>query len=122
MESSSQPTSQTCSFCHQSLLPSYYFCPNCGNKVNTPPLSTSIPTQIGIYAFSIILPLICFIFVTRWPGMQYLKSKDEKAKKIGITAWILIVLSTIVTIWLAYVWTLDTIQSVTQSINTDMGF
>lgn len=122
MKSSTQPASQICSICHASILPSYYFCPNCGNKVNTPPLSTSITTQIGIYAFSIILPMIGFILVTKWPGVQYFKSKDEKTKKIGIIAWSLLILSTLITIWLAYIWTLDTIQSVSQSINTDMGF
>lgn len=121
METSPQFTPQLCSVCHQPLLSSYYFCPNCGTKVNTPPLSTTLATQIGIYTFSIILPMIGFILVTKWPGVKYFKSKDKKIKKIGIIAWALLILSTIITIWLAYIWTLDTIQSLTQSINTDMG-
>ena len=110
-----------CSFCHQPLLPGWYFCPNCGTKVETAPLSTSVSTQIGIYAFSIILPLICFIFVTKWPGTKYAKSADPKAKQIGQIAWVLIVLSTLVTIWLAYIWTQEAIQSSLNSINADMG-
>lgn len=119
-----EPTSQPliCHICHQQLLPTYYFCPNCGNKVNTPPLGTSIPTQIGLYVFSIILPMIGFILVTKWPGIIYFKSKDRKTKRIGIIAWVLLVISTVVTIYLAYVWTLETINSVTASINADMGF
>jgi len=110
-----------CSVCHQPLLPQYYFCPNCGTKVNAAPLSTSVGTQIWVYFFSIILPIICFIFVTKWPGVKYVKSPDPKAKKIGYIAWTLIIISTVVTIWLAYVWTQEAIQSSINSINLDMG-
>ena len=40
---------------------------------------------------------------------------------IGTVAWILLILSTIVTIWYAYVWTQEAIQSSVSSINTDMS-
>src|ERR1035437_3059110 len=103
--------SNICSVCHQPILPQYYFCPNCGTKLNQAPLSTTIQTQAWIYAFSIILPMILFIFVTKWPGMKYFKSNDPKAKQIGQIAWGLLILSTIIVIWLAYVWTQKTIQS-----------
>jgi len=110
-----------CPVCHQPLLPQYYFCPNCGTKVDGAPLSTSAKTQAGIYLFSIILPLICFIFVTRWPGMKYYKSKDPKIHRIGQIAWALIIISTIVTIGLVWYWTEQTIQSSINSINTDFS-
>ena len=110
-----------CTVCHQPILPQYYFCPNCGNKINQAPLSTSIGTQAWIYAFSIILPMICFIFVTKWPGVKYYKSKDKKTHQIGQIAWALLILSTIITIWLVYVWTQHLIQSSVNSINTDFG-
>ena len=115
----------TCTVCHQPLLPEYYFCPNCGKKVNEPPLSTSLATQTWVYLFSIILPMMCFLFVTRWPGMKYVKSKDEKAQQIGQVAWALIILSTIFTVWFAIVWTQNFVKSVSQStadsINTDFS-
>jgi hypothetical protein len=82
--------SNICSFCHQPILPQYYFCPNCGAKINSAPLSTTVGTQAWIYAFSIILPMILFIFVTRWPGVKYFKSSDRKAKLIGQIAWALL--------------------------------
>ena len=110
-----------CSVCHQPLFSKYYFCPNCGTKVNEAPLSTTPATQAWIYAFSIILPLIAFIFVTRWPGVKYYKSKDPKAKQIGQIAWILLILSTIITIWIVTVLTQKMIQSSVNSINTDFG-
>ncbi len=122
MEPSSQPALTLCPVCHQTLLPSYYYCPNCGTKVNAKPLSTSLWAQAGLYLFSIILPMIGFIFVTKWQGSRYFNSLDPKLKRIGLIAWILLLISTIVTIYLAYVWTLETINSVTASINTDMGF
>jgi hypothetical protein len=110
-----------CASCHQPVLPQYYFCPNCGAKINEAPLGTDILTQIGIYAFSIILPMICFIFVTKWQGVKYFKSEDPKAHRIGQVAWALLIISTIVTIWLVYVWTEQMIQSSVNSINTDFG-
>lgn len=116
------PSSDICPACHQKVLPQYYFCPNCGAKIKEAPLSTTLSTQAWIYAFSIILPMICFIFVTRWPGTKYFKSEDPKAKMIGQIAWALLVLSTILAIYLAYVWTQDTIQSTLNSINTDFNF
>jgi hypothetical protein len=113
------PAINTCPVCHQPVLSQYYFCPNCGAKINEAPLSTTAGTQTWIYFFSIILPLICFIFVTKWPGIKYYKSKDKKAHTIGQIAWVIIIISTIATIGLAYVWTEQMIQSSINSINTD---
>ena len=121
IDSNQTSTPSICLVCHQPILPQYYFCPNCGTKLNSAPLSTIVATQIWIYAFSIILPMICFIFVTRWPGVKYFKSNDPKARKIGQIAWILLILSTILTIWFAIVWTQRTIQSSIDSINADMS-
>lgn len=114
-------TLASCPVCHQPILPQYYFCPNCGTKLSATALSTTVATQLGIYIFSIILPFIAFIFVTKWPGIKYFKSKDPTEHRIGVIAWILIILSTILTIWMAYVWTQQMIQSSISSINTDFG-
>jgi predicted RNA-binding Zn-ribbon protein involved in translation (DUF1610 family) len=122
ISSSTEPALSVCSVCHQPILLNYYFCPNCGAKIKETPLSTSVSTQAWIYLFSIILPMIAFIFVGKWQGIKYFKSNDPKAKQIGQIAWILIVLSTILTIWLAYVWTQKAIQSSINSINTDFNF
>jgi hypothetical protein len=121
MEPNPVSVSSVCPVCHQPILPQYYFCPNCGTKLNSTPLSTTASTQAWIYAFSIILPMICFIFVTRWPGVKYFKSNDPKAKEIGQIAWALLIFSTVVTIWLAIVLTQNLIQSSIDSINTDMN-
>ncbi len=110
-----------CLICHQPILPQYYFCPNCGAKINSAPLSTTVATQVWIYAFSIILPMILFIFVTKWPGVKYFKSLDPKAKRIGQIAWALLIISTIVTIWLGYVFTQKMIDASLDSINADFG-
>lgn len=102
-------------------MATYYFCPNCGTKLDTAPLSTTPAAQAWLYSFSIILPLICFITITKWPAVRYYKSSDPKAQTIGKTAIALIVLSTIVTIWLAYVFTEAAIQSTLSSLNADMS-
>ena len=110
-----------CPYCHQPVLPTYYFCPNCGTKLNSAPLSTSPSTQAWIYAFSAILPMILFIYVTKWRGITYYKSSDPKAKQIGTIAIIILAASTLITIWLGYVWTMEAIQSSVNSINADMS-
>ena len=112
---------QACSVCHQPILPQYYFCPNCGAKLSLAPLSTTPATQAWIYALSIILPVTCFIFVKKWPGIKYFKSNNPKAKKIGQIAWFLMILSTVATIWIVVVLTQRAIQSSINSINVDMG-
>lgn len=115
--SSSVVSSGFCSVCHQTILPQYYFCPNCGANLNTAPLSTTIATQLGIYVFSIILPMLGFLLVGKWPGVKYFKSADPKEKRIGVIAWTFLIISTVVTIWLAFFWTQKTIQSSMDSLN-----
>ncbi len=110
-----------CPTCHQPTLPQYYFCPNCGANLHAAPLSTTPLTQAGIYLFSAILPLVGFIFVTRWPGMKYYKSNDPKTKLIGEIAWTILIISTLITIWLAIVWTKAEIQRQVDAINADFG-
>lgn len=110
-----------CPVCHQPVLSQYYFCPNCGTKLNLTPLSTTISTQVKIYLFSIILPIICFIFVTKWPGVKYFKSDDPKTKQIGQIACSLLIISTVFTIWFAVVWTQNYIESTVNSINSDLS-
>lgn len=104
-----QPTSTTtvqpaslCSICHLPLKDEYYFCPNCGTQAKSPPLSTSLITQLKLYGFSIILPSLCFLFITKWEGINYLRSSDTKARTIGALACALLILSTILTFWYAY--------------------
>ena len=110
-----------CPTCHQGILPGWYFCPNCGAKLNAPPLSVSALTQTGIYAFSIILPMICYLLITKWPGITYARSKDQKVRQVGVIACILLALSSAVTFYYAYVWTQDAIQESVNQINADMS-
>jgi len=107
-----------CDVCHQPILPTYYFCPNCGTKINSAPLSTSIATQFGLYIFSAILPFIGFLLISKWSGLKYFRSKDPKAKIIGLVAWGVLVFSTVVLCWLVYVETQNVIQAINSSLNS----
>lgn len=111
-----------CPVCHQPVLSSYYFCPNCGTKLNSAPLSTTVATEAWIYAFSAILPLLAYIFITKWPGIKYFKSKDPKAKRIGGIALAILIFSSIITIWLAVVWVQGAMQSAIDSVTAEMSF
>ena len=111
------PTSLLCPVCHQSVQPEFYFCPNCGKKIKEKPLSVSGATQAWIYALSIVMPAIAFLAISYWPGVRYLKSDDENAKRIGIIATVLMIVSTVVLYWLTIVWTQQLIQSSMNAIN-----
>jgi hypothetical protein len=115
------PTLMLCTYCHQPLLSTYYYCPNCGTKVSGGELSTSLFTQAWIYVFSAILPLMGFIMITKWPAIKYYRSVDPKAKNIGTIAFVIISISTLITIWLVYIEVQEAIQSTTSSINADLS-
>ena len=114
-------SSAICPVCHQPILPSYYFCPNCGTKLNVAPLSTTPAAQAKLYAHSIILPFLCFFTASKWRGWQYFKSSDPKTKQIGLIGCILVTLSTVLLVWYSIIWTRQEIQSQVNSINADMS-
>lgn len=124
MYSNQNSSPRICLVCHQPLRPEYYFCPNCGTKIKETALSTTIQTQLLIYAFSIVLPTILFIFIKKWPGTKYSKSNNPKEKQIGQIAWVLLIVSTVLTMWFSYIQIQKMIKSSVNSINsisTDLG-
>ena len=110
-----------CPVCHQPVLPTYYFCPNCGTRLSSPPLSTSVAAQAWLYFFSLILPVICYLAITKWQGYKYAKSPDRKTRTVGIIACVILALSSVFTIWYAIVWTQNEIQSSVDAINLEMS-
>ena len=96
-----------------------YFCPNCGKKLSEhePELSTSIGAQILLYGFSIVLPIICYLAITKWEGIKYARSDDPKAQQMGWIAIALLVISSIVVIW----WTTEWINSFIQAQTSTAG-
>jgi hypothetical protein len=123
-ENKTEVSTGLCPVCHQSVLSQYYFCPNCGTKLASAPLSTSIITQLGIYLHSIILPMLLFISISHWKGLKYSRSSDVKVKWIGLIAWMLLIISTIVTFWLvwySYILLQQSIQTSMDSLNLDLN-
>jgi len=100
----------TCKFCGQTVLSNYYFCPYCGKKLIEPPI-TAIK-EIGVYLLSIFLPPLGL-----WPGIRYLSQKNERARRVGIIAIILTIVSSIITIWAC----IGLIGNISQTINAQMN-
>ena len=123
-------SSEICSVCHQPLLASYYFCPNCGHPVSSKeaPLDTTLSTKVIMYTLSVFQPMFLFIFYRFWHGIKYYKSTDPKAHNIGQAACAILAISTILNIW-SYYEIIVTIPKLTQyyqtyltnSITTDTG-
>jgi hypothetical protein len=86
--------SNICPSCHQTILPGYYFCPNCGFNLKSKPVSISISAQIGTYILAVLLPPLGL-----WPGLKYLAEKNPQAKRIGMIAIILTLISAVLMIW-----------------------
>jgi hypothetical protein len=107
-----------CPQCHFPVKPEYYFCPNCGKNLRVPPLGTGLLDQLLLYAFSIILPWIAYLAITKWQGIKYLRSADGRAKQIGLIALILLIASSVVAFWLTYVWLQGYVQSSLNDVNS----
>jgi hypothetical protein len=90
-----EPEKLHCPSCQILIVKEYNFCPNCGKKFHEPPQSTGIGRQIVVYLISIFLPPLGF-----WPGIKYIRQKEQKAQLIGIVAISLTVLSTALSLWL----------------------
>jgi predicted amidophosphoribosyltransferase len=113
------PTISVCLVCHQPLLPQYYFCPNCGARVDgkEAPLDTTYWAKSKIYVLSVIQPTFLFLLYHWWHGIKYYKSTDPKAHRIGQIAWALLIFSTILNIWVWYA-TIVMIPKLIQSYQT----
>jgi hypothetical protein len=109
--------SPICPQCHLPVRPEYYFCPNCGAKLSEPPLGTGLIDQLLLYAFSIILPWIAYLAITKWQGIKYLRSPDGRTKEVGLIALVLLIASSVVAFWLVYVWIQGYIQSSLSAVN-----
>ena len=114
-----------CPYCHQSVLPTYYFCPNCGTKLGTENLPTSTQAEVLLFAHSIILPSLLFLTISKWKGLKYYRSEDPKKKEIGTAAILILVSSTLITYWFSYVLVQRAVQSFTEqqlsAINADFS-
>lgn len=75
-------------------------------------LSTTIARQIFIYLLSFLLPPLGL-----WPGIKYLKQKDEKSRIIGFIAIVLTIISIALTVW----FTLGFINVFNQQLNSSLN-
>ena len=106
-----------CPRCHFAVKPEYYYCPNCGAKLTEPPIGTGLLDQLLLYAFSIILPWIAYLAITKWQGIKYLRSPDTRARQIGIIATGLLVVSSIIAFWMTYNWIQSYVQQSLSDVN-----
>jgi predicted RNA-binding Zn-ribbon protein involved in translation (DUF1610 family) len=106
-----------CPQCHFPLKPEYYYCPNCGKNLRVAPLPTDTLSQVLLYAFSIILPVIAYLAISKWQGIKYIRSSDPQAKQMGYIALALLVISSIIMFWLTYVWIQGYVASSLNDVN-----
>jgi hypothetical protein len=110
-----------CPRCHFAVKPEFYYCPNCGAKLTEPPLGVALIDQILLYAFSIILPWIAYLAISKWQGIKYLRAPSAQARQIGIIALVLLIASSVVAFWLTTVWIQGYVQQSLGDANNLMG-
>lgn len=106
-----------CPICHFPVKPEYYFCPNCGAKLTTPPLGTGLLDQLLLYAFSLVLPWIAYLAITKWQGIKYLRAPGSRAKQMGLIALVLLIISSIAMFWFTTMWVQGYIQQSLTDVN-----
>ena len=102
-----------CPKCHQPVEPTAYFCPNCGKKLRSPPLSTSLSSLIVIFFKTILLPPFGLIW-----GIKYLLQSDKKSKIIGC---LVLIITIVEIIWLIQS-TINIMNLVNQQVSQQLNF
>jgi len=102
----------TCPYCKNNISTSDYFCPTCGKKLKDKPVSTTFARQLVIYLTSFFLPPFGL-----WPAIRYLRQQDQKAKKIGLAALFLTIISIVITVWM----TTSFISSFNKELNNQLN-
>jgi hypothetical protein len=108
-----------CPQCHLAVKPEYYYCPNCGKNLRqgATVLPTDILSQVLLYGFSIVLPIIFYLAITKWQGIKYIRSVDPKAKQMGYIALGLLILSSVIFFW----WSIVQLQGYVASSLNDVN-
>lgn len=97
-----------CPSCKKIILPTDVFCAACGTKLKEELQPVSVRRQWTIYAVSFFLPPFGL-----FPAIRLLKQKDAKAKKVGLLAIALTVVSILLSVWLTV--------SFTKSLNREVN-
>lgn len=97
-----------CKKCGAQIQESYYYCPNCGEKIKEPPFKFSAQQSIKIILLSTIAPPFGV-----FPSLKYIIAPDFKAKIVGILGLIL----NFVILTLATMYLINTINKTIEQVN-----
>lgn len=78
-------------------------------------------SQALLYIWSAFLPMIMFLGISHWKGLKYIRSGEAKVRTIGWVALTIMVVSTVVIIWGAVVYTERAVQDAVDSVTADFG-
>lgn len=107
----------SCPTCHQPTISTYYFCPNCGTKLKTAPLSTSFSKQLTAYLVSIFAPPFGL-----WYVYKYARSEGKNAKIVSLICLVLTIISLGVTTWLMIGFMNTVNEQMTKQLQVLQGF
>lgn len=96
METSSSTVS--CPVCKLSVLPVFYFCPNCGKLLRPKPLVVPLPRQMLLYFVSFFLPPVALPYAFR-----YMRQPNKATKIIGMVLFVIAIGSILLSFY-SYYW------------------
>lgn len=108
---------ELCPVCHRVVVPTDYFCPNCGKAIRQAPPSVTSTAQALLYLGSVFLPPMGL-----WWGYKYFRQPDRKSKIIGVVSAVLTIISLIVTTKLAVDFMSDLNSQVQSQMQNFQGY
>lgn len=85
-----------CPYCKSQVSQTFIFCPTCGKNLKVVQNQSSLGKLLGTLFLCVFLPPFGLI-----PAIKYLKQDDQNAKRLGVLALTLTIISTVVTIWIS---------------------
>lgn len=101
-----------CPTCHTVVRATDYYCFNCGKSLHEKPPSIALYDQALLYAGSIFLPPMGFIW-----GWKYLKATDQKSRIVGIVA---IALTVLILLW-ATAYMMNVYTTVSKQVDSQLN-
>jgi len=101
-----------CKHCSEVISQNDFFCPSCGKKIKSKPLSMNILPLIWLFILSAVFPPFGLKLTIR-----HIKDSNKNIRLVG---WISLIV-TIAVIILSIFYTVSFVQNINQQINSQLG-
>lgn len=101
-----------CPECKNKIDDKVFFCPICGKKIKEKPVVMDFWHLLWLFILSLFLPPLNMGLT-----MKYIKSPDEKAKRLGWISLTIMTVALLIGFWIAARWA----QNLNDQVNDEMS-